>query len=298
MSEGISINRLLSFLQVANHSSLARAAPGDPIRRSQLSRQVGELERHFGKALIERSGRGIVVTPAGELLAGVVRELEKGFDAVRAEDGEAPVLYTLGAGDSLLQWWVVPRIAEVTNDVPRAVASLVSLSSADVETQLHDARLDFGIVRGKTAPKGLESRPLRVLEYALYVPRKLRSKVPTGNIAELLCTVPLALQQSEPALNEELVALAAKHGTLHVALKCETFPQAYSAVCSERYAALLPTIADIHLPHRKVAEVKLPGLGRVTAKLHLAWHARTTRRGGSLRRVANALEECLLREDE
>lgn len=292
MSEGLSINRLYSFLEVVDATGFTLAAPRDPVRQSQLSRQVGELERYFGKELFQRRGRGVVVTPAGERLATLVRELRKGFAEVKAEPADAPLPYSFGAGDSLLQWWVVPRIGDVTRQVPQAVASLVSLSSSDVVTQLLDARLEFGLVRANEVPKGLESRPIGRLEYALYVPRKLRGRA--REVDELLARVPLALQQSEPELNERLLALAGKHGKPTVALACETFPQACSAVRSEKYAALLPTIVDDALADSK-AIVKMPlvGLGRLAAKLHLAWHPRTTRRNDKLASLAHALEECL-----
>lgn len=298
MSDGLSITRLVSFRQIAEVGSFARAAPDDPVRQSQLSRQVGDLERHFGKALVERSGRGIRVTAAGERLAAVVRELEKGLDDVRSEEANAPLPYSFGAGDSLLQWWVVPRIGEVAKQVPRAVASLVSLSSADVVARLLDARLDFGLVRASEVPKELESRPLFALEYALYVPRKLRAKAPSDDVATMLTIVPLALQSSEEELNERILATARKVGAAQPALVCETFPQACSAVRSGRYAALLPTIVESELPARDVVEVKLPGLGRFSAKLHLAWHPRTTRRTAGFERLAEVLEECLRREEE
>src|SRR3990167_3239045 len=120
MSTGLSIHRLLSFLQGAAPGAFPPPAPRNPIRQSQLSRQVGELEAHFGTPLLERRGRGIVVTPAGERLAAVVRELQRGLDEVKTERADAPLPFTFGAGDSLLQWWVVPRIAGVNKSVPRA----------------------------------------------------------------------------------------------------------------------------------------------------------------------------------
>jgi hypothetical protein len=69
-------------------------------------------------------------------------------------------------------------------------------------------------------------------------------------------------------------------------------------VRSGRYAALLPTIVESELRARDVVEVMLPGLGRLSAMLHLAWHPRTTRRSAHFDRLTSALEECLRWEDE
>ena len=299
MFVGLSIERLKSFLEVANAGGFAKAAKGNPVRQSQLNRQVSALEGALaGRKLVERRGRGIVLTAAGERLATVVREMMVGFHDVARGEGVEPLRFTLGAGDSLLQWWVVPRIGAIAKPMPRAVPSLVSLSSVDVVTRLLDGRLDFGLVRAAEVPRELRSKPLIALEYALYVPTKLRAKVPSDDVAALLRAIPLAIQSSEPELNERILATARKVGATQPALQCETFPQACAAVRSGRYAALLPTIVESELRAREVVEVTLPGLGRFDAKLHLAWHVRTTRRSASFARLAGELEQCLRSDEE
>lgn len=286
MFKGLSLERLESFLAVADAGGFADAAPRNPVRQSQLSRQVSELERYFGgRKLVERRGRGIVVTAAGERLATVVREMKEGFAGVRAMEDDAPLRFSLGGGDSVLHWWVVPRLAALRDQLPHALPSVISLSSSEVVTRLEDARLDFGLVRAREVPKTLTSRPLGTLEYALYVPPRLQRKHGTD-----LAALPLALQQSEPELNEQLLALAGKHSRVQAALECETFPQACRAVRSGRYAALLPTIAGIELGGFAGESRVLPRLSR---KIHLAWHPRTTRRSDRYAAVAGALEGLL-----
>lgn len=299
MLQGLSLERLASFLEVAKAGGFAKAAKDNPVRQSQLSRQVSELEEAFGgRKLVERWGRGIVVTAAGERLAAIVREMIAGFDDVRRGDGDEPLRFTFGAGDSLLQWWVVPQLGKLEGRVARAIPTLRSLSSKDVVSQLEGAQLDFGIVRAGDVSKRLASRPLGEIEYALYVPRKLMPRPTPDDVGALVASVPLALQQSEPELNDHLLALAGKRGPVEAALACETFPQACRAVRSGRYAALLPTIVDLELPHREVEEVKHPKLARLSMKLHLAWHPRTTRRSERRAALVAALEELLILRDE
>ena len=57
-------------------------------------------------------------------------------------------------------------------------------------------------------------------------------------------------------------------------------------------------VVEIELPHREVEEVKHPRLARLSMKLHLAWHPRTTRRSERHAALAAALEELLLLRDE
>ncbi len=282
---GLSLERLRSFLEVVKGGGMAHA---DGNRSpSQLSRQVRELEDAFGCALIERRGRGIVVTAAGHQLAQIVRESFKGLEDFALEQKSAALPFTLGAGDSLLHWLVVPRIGHAIPRHLRATATLVSLSSGDVVERLLDAQLDVGIVRGSVVRTPLRKRSLGVLRYALYAPKRLLGEL-SRDPAELLATLPLAVQRSEPALNAGLLALAKKHGGPQIALECETFPQACRALLGGSCAALLPTIARVDLPPEKFAEVTLPGLTRLDTTLHLAWHPRAERT--RLRRLLDALE--------
>src|SRR5262245_19337050 len=98
MGKGLSLERLTSFLTVVDAGGIARAAPGQPVRQSQLSRQLGELERALGVALFQRGTQGPrVPSAAGAELARLVRDLSRGLDDVRrAEAG--PLAVTLGAG--------------------------------------------------------------------------------------------------------------------------------------------------------------------------------------------------------
>lgn len=54
---GLSLDRLRSFMQMAQAGSIAKAAPGDTNRQSQISRQIRELEQFFGTELTRRKGK-------------------------------------------------------------------------------------------------------------------------------------------------------------------------------------------------------------------------------------------------
>ena len=47
---GLSLDRLRTFLRVAEAGNLAKAAKGDATQQSQFSRQIKELEAFFGVA--------------------------------------------------------------------------------------------------------------------------------------------------------------------------------------------------------------------------------------------------------
>lgn len=83
---GLSLDRLRSFLEMAEAGGIAKAAPGDAVRQSQISRQIRELEEFFGTELTLRRGKGLVLTPAGSRLADLIRGQLQGLDDFRREE--------------------------------------------------------------------------------------------------------------------------------------------------------------------------------------------------------------------
>jgi len=290
--QGLSLERLRSFLLVVDAGSITLAAPGDSIRQSQYSRQISELEEFLGHELFARRGRTRALTPTGERLARVVREALNGIGDVHAEASGQRVTFALGAGDSVLHGLVLPRLGQALAKLAGVQVSVVSLAGRDILPRLDDGRLDFGILRASVVPRGLASAELGAVEYALYAPRRLQTKGLSAE--ELLASAPLALQQSEPQLNQKLLDYARERGiALNLTLACETFPQAVRAVQSGYYASLLPTLARAELAETDVVLVQPPGLAKTTTKIALAWQGRTVRVRPRAESVVEALAAAL-----
>src|SRR5215212_3922718 len=73
------------FVEVAQERNVTRAAERLHVAQPSLSAAVRQLEGQLGVDLLERRGRGIALTPAGELLLQRGRELLDHADAVAAE---------------------------------------------------------------------------------------------------------------------------------------------------------------------------------------------------------------------
>lgn len=69
------LKRLRTFVAVAEHGTVCRAAEMLNITQPALSRQIGSLEHEFGFALFERSGRRLALTPRGEQLLADCRSI-------------------------------------------------------------------------------------------------------------------------------------------------------------------------------------------------------------------------------
>src|SRR5579871_2796074 len=70
---GLSLDRLKSLLEVGAAGSIVKATAGDPVKQSQYSRQIKELEDFFRIKLVERHGKGIQLTSSGRELARISR---------------------------------------------------------------------------------------------------------------------------------------------------------------------------------------------------------------------------------
>jgi len=78
--------RQLRYVEaVARHRHFTRAAEELHVAQSALSHQIRRLEAELGTELFERTSRTVIVTEAGEAVAGRARSILAGVDGVRAE---------------------------------------------------------------------------------------------------------------------------------------------------------------------------------------------------------------------
>ncbi|MES2697515.1 MAG: LysR family transcriptional regulator, partial [Verrucomicrobiota bacterium] len=77
--------------------------------------------------------------------------------------------FTIGAGDSLIQWLVIPRLGKVVDALPGTHFSTANLRTNDIVQQLTDCRLDFGIIRKSALGLGLKAVSLGTVNYVALV---------------------------------------------------------------------------------------------------------------------------------
>jgi DNA-binding transcriptional LysR family regulator len=259
---------------VADAGGIAAAAPGDPMRQSQLSRQIAQIEDVYGLALNERRGRGIVLTAAGKALAVATRNMFATLRDVETYGNHARALIAVGTGNSVAHWWAGPR----ANAFSGARVRFVMLSGPEIVAGLVDSQLDFGIVRTSDLRRGLRSRPLGTIDYALYVPNALLPKSKPVDLKQLLATVPVGVLTGEPSFSEQLDD-ALRHAGLEIepAYECETIPELRVLVTAGHCAAVLPTLARYELSPARVTELHDPILGKHEGRMNLVWTSRLER---------------------
>ncbi|WP_245720347.1 LysR substrate-binding domain-containing protein [Nocardia uniformis] len=103
----VSAVRMETFLVVARHSSIRRAAAQLHITEAAASAAVAHIEKQLGAKLIAKHGRGIALTDAGRVYAGYCRSIlglmKEAHAAVReAETGRLRIGVVSTAGEYVL----------------------------------------------------------------------------------------------------------------------------------------------------------------------------------------------------
>lgn len=291
---GLSLDRLKILIEVRDAGSIAQAAPGDPVRQSQYSRQLRELSEFFGCEVAQRRGKRLKLTPQGERLAELAREQLRSLEDFRAECRQQNVAFTLGAGDSLIQWLVIPRLGKLLDGFPGTTFATTNLRTNEIVGQIADSRLDFGIIRKNAMAPGLKAVSLGVVSYVALLPEALARAHRQLTLRQALAELPLATQTTDGQFTTGLREIAQ---TLHVplapALACQSFPQTLAAVRSGRFWAIVPQIAMRELPAGTVHRLHDDLLSRLDREAMLAWNPRLVRVRPNAARIANRLHDLL-----
>jgi len=147
---------LRSFLTVADHGAIGEAAIALSLSQPALSRRIGILEEEFGTPLVERSGRGVVLTDAGRLVAREGRPLVERYEALKQDVArhqrlEAGIV-RIGGGATAVGHVLPAAIARFRRAYPTVRFFLREAGSREVETMVHAETLDLGVVTLPVAP--------------------------------------------------------------------------------------------------------------------------------------------------
>jgi len=272
---GLSLERLKSLCEIAQAGGMSKAAGNQAAKQSQYSRQLKELEDYFGVELFRRKGKVLVITEAGERLQMLCGEFLASLNRL-AEDfaGVNPTL-TVGAGSTYLDWVLMPQLSQIRRLFPRANLQFRNLRSRQIDQALLERQIDFGILRQDACSPTLTIRELGVMDYSLYVPRKLAQGPDGRGGNKLLGALPLATLEGEGEFIRIVRETAKKEGiSLRVELACSTFLMATAAVKQGSVAAILPRLAQSELPAREYERVELPVLKKLRRTMVLAYNPR------------------------
>src|SRR6187401_2477741 len=91
LMDWLNYHHLLYFWTVAREGSVSRACEQLGLAQPTISGQVRELENSLGSKLLQRAGRGLVLTDAGKVVFAYADEIFKlGHELQNAVKGRTP----------------------------------------------------------------------------------------------------------------------------------------------------------------------------------------------------------------
>ena len=171
----LDVNRLRVIDAVARHGSVTAAAKELHYSQPSVTHHLARLEAETGAQLLQRVGRGIRLTPAGQLLADRAAEIIGRIDAAGAElsahvglnAGRVRLAGFASANGSL----VTAALATLANRYPSLEISLTDTHPLDALELLRTGKVDVAIIfrYDETEPEPPGVRLHHLLDDPVYV---------------------------------------------------------------------------------------------------------------------------------
>jgi DNA-binding transcriptional LysR family regulator len=153
------------FVRIAELKSLSKAADFLDLTQSGLSRQLAALEAHLGKPLFSRTGRGVALTDAGQVLLDAAKSgyalVDAALETVRDKEGVTQGNVRLATVHTLSYYFTADVLATFVGARPHVNLSLMGRSSPEVVELVESGKADIGFVYDSAvASADLTSIPL------------------------------------------------------------------------------------------------------------------------------------------
>ncbi|WP_336723000.1 LysR family transcriptional regulator [Cellulosimicrobium cellulans] len=273
------LTRLRVLAAVAREGSVTAAARSLHYAQPSVSHHLARLEAEVGVPLLERHGRGVRLTAAGQLLAARAEEI---LGRVGAARDELDALVSLSAGrvrlaafPSALATLVPDVVARLARDHPGLGVGLVEAEPPEALDALRRGAADVALVfehdRSPVDVEGLRAVP--VLAEELFLVRAADDAAPTGGGGSAPGTDPV-LDDLAPLAEAawiagcercraDLVGRCERAGfTPRVAFETDDYVAVQSLVAAGVGVSLLPALALRAHRDPRVRTDALPGAAR------------------------------------
>lgn len=165
-SNRVTAAQIRAIVALAREGSYAAAAAATGVAEPSLHRAVGDLGLALGQRLVERRGRGVMLTRAGIAVARRLRlaqaELRQGMDEIAALKGEEGGRILVGAMPWSRARLLPEAIIRFRADFPQVDISVHEGSHAELAGPLRDGDIDMmiGALRDPALAADLAQTPL------------------------------------------------------------------------------------------------------------------------------------------
>jgi len=170
MSRRVIFPRSLQYLlAIAEHGSYTRAAEALHVSQPSLSQQIKKLEESLQSPLLDRSGRTVRLTDAGEIYLRHARRAQGELDAGRRAIND---VQDLSRGSLRLGWTPItdyltcPLLEKFNSRYPGINLNTLVMPQDDIEGAVAEDIIDVGIVFSE--PPSAEERASGIKVHALF----------------------------------------------------------------------------------------------------------------------------------
>jgi DNA-binding transcriptional LysR family regulator len=168
------LRQLEVFVKVLELGSFSKAGEAVHLAQASVSERIATLENMVGAKLLDRMGRTIAPTKAGDLLyqhAHRLLEMKKTAcfemqDFLGVKQGEIRI-----GGSTIPGEYILPRvIGRFSKEYPLITVTLTVADSEEIERQVLDGEFELGVIGRKSSNKNLASHELWEDELVLALP--------------------------------------------------------------------------------------------------------------------------------
>lgn len=270
------MRQLRYFVTVADLGSFTRAAARCLVAQPSLSQQIIKLERELGQPLLERLGRTVRLTPAGQDLYDHAVPLLAALDALeeRVKTAADPGLGTVrvGAIPTVAPYWLPALLHRFGKKFPRATVALQENLTALTVRSCLEGDLDVGIIASAVDDELLDAEPLFTEELLLTLPARHPLLKKKAVALDDLAGQPFVLMNEAHCLGEQIVNFCRERECLPV-VRCRSTQllTVQELVALGHGISLVPAMARHAGGKGKVYTRALSG-PRPTRTLTMIWH--------------------------
>ena len=145
----VSLRKLHAFHAVARLGSVTQAAAELHLSQSAVSIQIGELEAAIGAPLVTRTGRGVRLTEAGQVLQGYADRMlnlwTEASDEMASFVGQFSGILRVGAVTTA-EFWLPRLLVTFVNENPRVKIKLQVGKRDEIVSGLAAAEFDIAVM--------------------------------------------------------------------------------------------------------------------------------------------------------
>lgn len=195
----LNLGYLATFRLVIQRGSFSAAADVLGISQPAVSLQIRQLEQFLQTRLVERTGRGIKATAAGQALLVHGERIEQAVDetlrSVSAFNHDVSGTITLGTGATACIHLLPPLLQQLRSDYPLLRVGVTTGNTLDIVRAIEENRLDMGLVTLPVSGRALDVMPVMDEEF-VFIASQAQQAMFTDLRPDALHTLPLIAFES------------------------------------------------------------------------------------------------------